>query len=75
MKINLLLNKKLYLFLALLLPLGLAAQTYNMCSSTAPTINSPLTGSFYDSGGPTGAYLNAENCTVLFQAPPEELLP
>ncbi|MDP1728240.1 MAG: CUB domain-containing protein, partial [Bacteroidota bacterium] len=46
-----------------------AQSPYNMCSASAPTIFAPLTGSFYDSGGPSGNYADNQNCTVLFQAP------
>ncbi len=43
--------------------------SFNMCSSNPGAIYS-LTGSFYDSGGPSASYLDNENCTVLFTAPP-----
>ena len=53
---------KFLLFLALICPFSLLAQTYNMPSGTIST----CTGTFYDSGGSGTAYKNNENKTVTF---------
>lgn len=42
-----------------------AQGTYNMCS--APAVVTDTSGTLYDSGGPTGQYVNNENCTLLIQ--------
>ncbi len=39
----------------------------NMCSGVTST--TALNGIFYDSGGPTGNYMDNENCTFLIQPP------
>ena len=53
------------LIFVLLVSIHLTAKaqgTYFMCSTTSTTDTS---GTFYDSGGPSGQYLSGENCTLL----------
>ena len=53
------------LIFVLLVSIQLTAKaqgTYFMCSTTSTTDTS---GTFYDSGGPSGQYLSSEDCSLL----------
>jgi PKD repeat protein len=59
-------KKIIFLFCLVFLYKLSEGQTFNMCTGT--TSSSATSGIVYDSGGPSGAYNNNQNCTFLIRS-------